>query len=463
MLWVFPVLFLIVIRWGVGFEGVYGQDSYAYVDYAQRLKAAVISGGEPGGFYWPVNFPLYGAVFHLILPVSLALQLVSFIAFLLVLDTLVKYFKTREKQKVIVYSYVAVAVLFSPYFLRASILCMSDMLAALFVLLSYTSYKRYVHSDKQQWILLMAFAVCSAVMTRYVAAIVVLPIVLAVFYYIIRKRVVAPFYWITAMLICISVVTPHFLLQSGDVFEFLEHKSLSQWSLSNVFRNSFVGEQGTVSYWVPNLAYVLSPFGHAGYLMIGALLLGIQTLIRRKWFHSKVLVLSIALYSLFIAGLPLQNQRFFILIFPLVVLLLFPSYRWLFDRFKQGKVVLVVILAIILQSGLFVYSFKKFSARSFQEKNVANYLKTYYSDQIIYSFDIDISLPYHGVSNEIRNLYSNTFSAFRKGSVVLIHPDHISEQWKGTNPYLNWQLMNQYYDVVEVKQFEGGWTLYEIR
>jgi hypothetical protein len=43
----------------VPFDGLYGQDAYAYYDYAFELAGALGAGQPPPGFFWPLGYPLH--------------------------------------------------------------------------------------------------------------------------------------------------------------------------------------------------------------------------------------------------------------------------------------------------------------------------------------------------------------------------------------------------------------------
>ncbi|MBP7687637.1 MAG: hypothetical protein KA765_07010, partial [Thermoflexales bacterium] len=62
------------------FDGLYGQDAFAYYDYALELRTNLLQNGAIPAFFWPIGFPLH-LVFALgVLGVSpLAAQLVSMI------------------------------------------------------------------------------------------------------------------------------------------------------------------------------------------------------------------------------------------------------------------------------------------------------------------------------------------------------------------------------------------------
>src|ERR1041385_6818373 len=68
--WLIPFsLFLLALLIRIGviliarFDGLYGQDAFAYLDYTRQI----IAGKLTGPFYWPLGYPLVAALFTLIL------------------------------------------------------------------------------------------------------------------------------------------------------------------------------------------------------------------------------------------------------------------------------------------------------------------------------------------------------------------------------------------------------------
>src|SRR5579883_1529147 len=64
----------------VHFNGLYGQDSYEYLRYTYRLVWFVRTGNPPGDFYWPLLYPVVGAVLSIIQKPVFALQLISMLS-----------------------------------------------------------------------------------------------------------------------------------------------------------------------------------------------------------------------------------------------------------------------------------------------------------------------------------------------------------------------------------------------
>ena len=62
-----------------GFDGLYGQDAYAYFDYATvSVRRSIMSGAPLEAFFWPPGYPLLVALTSFVVgPSALAGQVVS--------------------------------------------------------------------------------------------------------------------------------------------------------------------------------------------------------------------------------------------------------------------------------------------------------------------------------------------------------------------------------------------------
>ena len=54
---ILPLLVFVYLRWQ-GFDGLYGQDSYEYLRYTERMKAFFLGGAYPGDLVWPKGYLL---------------------------------------------------------------------------------------------------------------------------------------------------------------------------------------------------------------------------------------------------------------------------------------------------------------------------------------------------------------------------------------------------------------------
>ena len=109
---------------------------------------------------------------------------------------------------------------------------------------------------------------------------------------------------------------------------------------------------------------------------------------------------------------------------------------------------------------IFTFNFKKFYELSQLEKTIAADLQIRDISIPIYAFYVDVSLPYRGVSNEIRNMWITSYENFQKSAFVLFNVTKFKKQWANTNPMINWENMNKAYNLVKITSYKSGWHLY---
>src|SRR4051812_15025314 len=62
ILGVFALSFALRVGFTLGFDGLYGQDSYAYYNYGQTLRQSLSQGRTLPAFFWPLGYPAILAI-----------------------------------------------------------------------------------------------------------------------------------------------------------------------------------------------------------------------------------------------------------------------------------------------------------------------------------------------------------------------------------------------------------------
>ena len=441
------------------FDGFYGQDSYEHLRYSRALKLFFETGVPPETYGWPVLYALLGAVLSYIMNDMLALQFESFIAFIGVLIVLKKaiYLLYDLKDHKVVSLFLLLGASTSPYFFRAGIVGMTDMLSAFFVISAiYFMLKCALQINCLSFVLLFACGAAS-VITRYATFPIICPVLMYGIFLALRahRERLLLFGFLTLLVVCL----PHFILK-GVNFEFLQHNGLLKWSLSHFMNNHFITQDGEMTYDFINGLYVFLPFVHPGYLSVGLLLLPFYKFTTPS-VPQKILLLAAVLYLFFLAGLETQNMRFFIPVYPLLLLLLSSVFVRAYLCINQSQFRMLVVFGVLLVNTIyFTFNFKKFYELSQLEKTIAADLQTRDLSTPIYAFYVDVSLPYRGVSNEIRNMWITSYENFQKGAFVLFNVTKFKKQWANTNPMINWENMNKAYNLVKITSYKSGWHLY---
>lgn len=454
---------LIIFVIAVGFNGLYGQDSYEYLRFTNSLSLFYKTGTPTGDFFWPLMYPILGSFLSCVLKPVIALQIISIISFvgaaIYVDKTIELVYASESKYKKV---FVFLVFLLAPYLLRASLVVMSDMLAVFFLAGAYYYMVKYrVFLQGRYFFMFIALAM-AAIATRYASF--VLLIVPGLF---IKTDFLKHFRWkafIASGIVSVLIALPHFLLRSKAPLAFLGHDWITGWSPANFFKNSFFTADGHEQYPVYNILYVFYNLFHPAYCFAGVVLM----LLSIKHFkRSKMLIpgVSILLYALFLAGIPLQNLRFLLLSFPLVVIVLYEGFKELMDylvekgNFSSPKKITVYVLIALIQLTLFYRVFMPFYHDNKIEEQVAEEVLKYPGIPI-YTFSIDGALKAYGANNKIISMYNTKLDSVKGQKLVLFNEAEFADEWKGQPPMLNWQYLQQKYLLTKVKDLPDGWTLY---
>ncbi len=420
-------------------------------------------GIHPGAFYWPVLYPFLGSVFGFLLGnTALGLQFVTVLSFSTTVFFLYKILHLFFEDKKYKFWYVLCFGMLSPYFLKSGMIVMSDAMASMFVILSfYFFFKFYL---KQSKALPMFFFMICAFMTRYASLIVLFPILIYALYIVYKKR-----YYGSLLLsvFCSMLVTiPFLIFQWGALLNATSNYFLNSWSLFNFFKSSYITADGVQEYSCFNLLYVFYVFFHPGFIFIGVFL-GYYFFKKRLYsftFFQKTLLFSIALYLFFLAGIPFQNSRVLGLIYPLVLLFLYPAYKELMQLklLEKHFAKFVIPVVVLIQLLFFMHTYKSIFYRSQFENIVVSKIISYQGTKL-YAFDLDIALAGRGLNFEYESLYDKLHNNFLEGDLVLFNPTQLKKQWKGKNPMINWKSINTSYKLNVIETFGGGWHLYQLQ
>lgn len=363
-------------------------------------------------------------------------------------------------KKVNLYLYVLIVFTLSPTVFKLGITIMSDMLSTLFIIVSFYNAIIYYRYKTIQNLYAFILFCLSAIMTRYVAFVVLLPLGIFVLNVFIRQR--KHYKHIPLLLLCSCIIVlPHIIIRNENTTQFLNHDWLTQWSFSNFFQRSFTTVDGISSNSLPNILYAFSSLFHPRYLLIGIFTL--PFFLKTKIISSelKIIILSFVLYNLFLAGIPFQNSRFLLLSFPLVIIFLYPSFVYLYDKLTLNNKNYFVIALLSSQVCLCTYSLKPILQRNSLEKKIVSELQKY-QNNTLYSFDIDIALQGRALDFNYKNLWLKRYPSFEKEALVLFHPTKFQQQWKGQNPILNWNVLKNNYQLNIIENLPDGWVLYKI-
>jgi hypothetical protein len=159
------------------FDGLYGQDAYAYFDYATasvRQSLVHVSALEP--FFWPPGYPLLVAATSLALgPVPLSGQLVSLLmgALVPILTVLLVYDLWPDDAPLAVLAGALVAVCGQLW--QSSVVVMSDTTGLALATFSAVALVRYARTRHGAWLVVASAAIAYATLARWIYGLVAVP------------------------------------------------------------------------------------------------------------------------------------------------------------------------------------------------------------------------------------------------------------------------------------------------
>ncbi len=259
--------FLILITISTGYNGLYGLDSHEYLRYCNRLVDFIALGSAPGDYFWPVNYPLLGALLSFITGSQVALQLISIFgaAWIVYLMAMLLFREFPGSEREIIF-YVIVFMGFAPYFLRYSISSMSDVPALAFACTAYYLLyldNRSVHRLAIYFVLLF----CSlAVFTRFALLPLVAPVALVCIYQMFKSF--RPMLTLASLIMALVPFVIYLFFKQENSGLIFQHQLVSDWSVVNYFHSSFNNMEGYSQYTFPNIIFVLSFLIHPGFLFL---------------------------------------------------------------------------------------------------------------------------------------------------------------------------------------------------
>ena len=463
-----PILSWALVYFMLGFDRLTGQDAYEYARYSDSWLNYLQNGQNPGNYFWPMLYPVLGALISFItfLPVEISLQLISVLSisissFLLFRITSL-FFNIQAKWS---FGLIAIFYCFSAYNFRIQMMSMTDALASMLCLSVYYYFFWYRKNSKPIYLLLIALLASAAINTRYISLLLVLlPLFFAVLQALKTKSFISLLLMIPLVLFpCI----PHVLIRWETLFDFIHHEAVSEWSLTNYFiRPEFYIQRGN-ALRLPNALYVLSPFFHPGYLLIGFLaLFGMN---QKLDFNRKIVLFSILIYLLYFAGLnnhllP-QNLRYFVTVFPLVALL---SFSWIakaiesyFVAFNPKLVSLAIVALILIQFAITSFTFNSSLKRNQLEQNIAKYFEDK-NGLMVYSYGMNIAMKYRNKSNDFLSLHEREIDWLPTNGYILAHDSWSTGRLEKLSPGLVFSQLKSTNRIGLKQNFGQHWKLYTI-
>jgi 4-amino-4-deoxy-L-arabinose transferase-like glycosyltransferase len=351
-----------------GFDGLYGQDAYAYFDYSVgSVRQSLLHAAPLEPFFWPPGYPLLVALGSLAIgPTPLAGQLVSLLAGALVpILTALLVLELWPGDTPLALLAGALVALCGQLW-QSSVVVMADTTGLALATFAAWALARHARGGRGAWLLAAGGAIGYATLARWIYGLVAI----ALSAYLVGASLVGgqrargTGHWVFALtgvaiaaLILVPVIGPAIvglLSHPAEPAAFAGNFQVYSWSPLNAFRREFQTADGHLAYPLPNgIYYAIAPANLAffGPLLAPWIVVGLYA--ARRW--PKPILLLVAGWAAIVyavhAGAPWQNFRFTLAYLPPLAILvatgLLSVYRYLTHAPRT-------ILVIVAATGLVV-------------------------------------------------------------------------------------------------------------
>jgi 4-amino-4-deoxy-L-arabinose transferase-like glycosyltransferase len=475
------------------FDGLYGQDPFAYYDYAVGpLRDQILRLASPPPFAWPPGYPLLIAVLSLALGTApLVGQLVSIAAgsaapvftylFAREVSPNQEQAGTPPLWSVPVLAGTVVAV--TGQLWQSSIVVMSDTTGLAFATAAAWALARYARVARRRWLVLAAVTLACAISTRWIYGIVAAPFLIYAFLTLRRRPVRAAIgdavvAAVAGALIVGPVVVPAVVgLATGGLGSapFAVDLQVYSWDPLNSLRSDFDTVDGHLEYATANGAYYailpwqwffLTP------LLAPAAVLGAWIVARRRDASGLLLLLGwVGSVYAFHAGAPWQNVRFGLAYLPpLAVLVAIGAVRLesilrpMLGRVSRGPmmlgIALMVIGAVVLTRG--------FVERKQDDLALVRWVQAQApSDARLLTFDATLTFRHYAriETVDISDLTPRDLPpllADGTATFVLLDVPNIERQWTGYAPADDYHWLRDGPGLVQLAA-HGRYTLFAVK
>lgn len=451
----------------LGFDGLYGQDAYAHLNYARAIQAHWREGIPLGPYQWPRLYAFLGALWPWGDPRGW-MQFLSMAGAAALLGFLLKLLRAAQPGARWLSPLAFAFVGLSPFFLRNALTVMADTpsLGALAGALWWGH--GYSQGGGRGRLALAAAAGGCAVMLRYPAALALAPAALSWLLAAHRRGD-----WLACALAlpCLALAAlPQLLLPQAageGLSQPFQHQHFLQWRLEHAVQRDFLQQDGYNAYATPNLLAALGLLWHPRYLGLGCLGTVAWAFRRRlalpraSWWA----VGAIALSTAFLAGIPYQNPRFLLPCLPFAALLLAPGWTVLWERLPRAPWLRWAGYGLLLtaQLGMVAWSCRLPLQVNATEREIASHLSQLpQRGQRLYELGFEAMLQARGVPLEEVNMWEGPLPPPRAGDLVLFNPGRFAPQFAGMWPMRNWDMLHQGHVLKLQHRWKEGWELHVI-
>jgi 4-amino-4-deoxy-L-arabinose transferase-like glycosyltransferase len=458
------------------FDGLYGQDAYSYYDFARQIQRSLTQGTALEPFFWPLGYPvLLAAAFSLFGAQPTTAQTLNVLLGASLSPAV--YVLARQVSSGWAGALAAgIVMAVCGQALQSSLVVMADIPALAWAALSAIALCVHIRGGSWRWLMAAAILLAIASVTRWLYLSLAIPWGAALlFAKPVRWRYVLP-----AMMPAATILLAQVAYNAASPYPALNHAWVQGWSIENAWRREFINVDGRFFYEMENWRFYAKPFYDAYYLspiLAPFLLPGVLALVPGEKRAPLAIMIGWALLPyLFLVGIPYQNIRFPLIVFPAAAILVGMgletvmqwSNRW--PRLSQGRWV-VAGLVVALGSGQALIAAQStigpFIANQQRDKDSARWAADQIPvDSTVYTFGLTLTLRHYTNLNAAEIYYETPETLaerWRRGQddYLLVNVWNIENQWAGREPQIAFHWLRDARGLVELGR-HGNYTLYRV-
>jgi 4-amino-4-deoxy-L-arabinose transferase-like glycosyltransferase len=477
------LLVRLAVVWLWRFDGLYGQDAFAY--YQQALA---ITNFAPEDFFWPNGYPLLAELWMGLLGRhEVAAQFATLFcgaALAPLVYGMGRELFPNNGHRIGLWAGLIVTV--AGQAILSSVVIMADMpalfwavLASWLLVRAWSGTMEVTSGIKrhQGYLLAAGVALGLAVVTRWAYGLLALPF--AAYTLFQSRKYKRPFWLLLLPAVGGLVVLLPQIWLSLNRPESLLHTWLLSWRLSNAFGRHFEHIDGVYNYLLPVGIYYLYPLFHPNYMLpvLGlAALWGGWTLWQKRAWEALLLLGGWAgIVYLFLSGIPYENFRFGLTHYlPLVILAGVgvealrsePPTRIAHRGWERG-VILVVAASLVVMALWAVRSANNFLTAQNASKETARAIAELLPvDATILAFGLTLTLEHYTDLKvvELYNLDEEGLEVATLGAsplYLLLDTENLAQQWQDRPPQINYRWLQEERRLTPVRDFPP-YTLFQV-
>jgi 4-amino-4-deoxy-L-arabinose transferase-like glycosyltransferase len=461
-------LFALIVRLitQTQFDGLYGQDPFAYYDYAVDLHWALAAGHLPPPFFWPIGYPLLVNLAMIVMGIRpFAAQLVSILTGAAIAPLIYWLVLTYKKDAHVGAVLAGLLAGSAAQLLISSLSIMADAASLFWATLSAWAMLHYLKRFQLAHLALAAATLAFALLTRWVYALLVIPWGLSA---LITWRA-AGLGWrqigkgvATAVTIGLLILGAHFAIElQRDTLSYVGDLQVYSWHPANAFKSTITNNDGIFHYERPTGIFYATPILHPAYVFPLFVLFYLPALnwLRHQSKAEMALLLGWLLtVYLFLAGVPWQNWRFPLSFFPPLLILVGLGIDWVWQQRPLWRTTTLALCILSLLGSLAWAGRDLTNFITWKQSQLATtaWLDEQLSpDTTLIAFGLTLTIQHYTdiTTQDLTALDENALAELSQQNdnlYLLIDPENIQNQWRDKQQGINVRWLDEHTDLLQI-------------